>query len=219
MSDGFWFYPGEAQIECYNFYFVNRKEQTMTETKENFPLPFKGTASSWWSKDGRVIPVEKLATPHLLNIFLSLKTITEKELAKDNPYSSQPQNVDKFGSIIFTPNQIRLWLLENCITYSALIREATKRGLWDYTELTAKEKKQTTKSIQQGTEVYKDVTIGELLVANQRLLKENYQLKSEVETNYKEYQIMSIDNSKLINENLQLKNKLKSIQFIAGETK
>lgn len=103
-------------------------------------LPFKGTASTWWSADGRVTPVTKLEDAHLVNIFTSLRQIAREELLKDNPYSPIPvygSGYVKSFPFPFSTRQLEIWLLENCITYPALKREAIKRNIWDPHELKA----------------------------------------------------------------------------------
>lgn len=85
---------------------------------------FKGTANSWYCGDGRIIPVKDLTNSHLKNIISLLHIRAADELRKDSPY---PNKVDDF-----TSKQTNIWLLENCITWPALVRTAVDRGIWDY---------------------------------------------------------------------------------------
>lgn len=83
---------------------------------------FKGTANTWYCKDGRVIPVEKLDNAHLENILKYLHIKAHDELKRDNPYPFA-----QFGW-----KETDIWLKENCITYPAIVRETHKRGMRVY---------------------------------------------------------------------------------------
>jgi hypothetical protein len=93
-------------------------------------LPFKGTTNSWWSESSdKLIHVSKLSDEYLVNILLAIRDIARKELTNDNPY--QNRNLPESSSSDFTPVELELWALENCITYPALRNQAQIRNIWN----------------------------------------------------------------------------------------
>lgn len=111
--------PEATQRETTNRAIQVPRVQTNMEIKGS---PFKGTASTWYCGDGRILPVESLDSAHLKNIVNYLHTRAGEDLELNNPYPFY---------VTLDAKKRDVWLTENCITWPALKRLAMQRGIWN----------------------------------------------------------------------------------------
>lgn len=83
---------------------------------------FKGTRSTWYCSDGRVISVKNLDTAHLANVIEYLRSRAVEDL-----------DFSCYAPIIY--KEVDNWLNEYCITYPALKLEAETRGIWSQSKI------------------------------------------------------------------------------------
>lgn len=200
--------PTQKQLD---FISDNRPRVTFNLKEEKkmgkkFELPFKGTASAWWSSVDRITPVSKLDDAHLVNILKFLHDIADEKLIEENPYNLFSNEIFlNLGEYVHKPYQRNIWLIENCITWPALKREAMKRGMFN-PDFTAKPKVVPAPPYGEYTQTISKLkeSIAQLTKDNQTLATENWQLKDN-------YKALRDQNERLVQDNTNMSARLHRI--------